>query len=57
MGIALDLSVLLVIAVLGPALLAAFELETPGALLLPVLGGVAGVAAHFVELRGWTWPE
>ena len=75
MGIALDLSVLLGLAVLGPAVFAAFELETPAwrkvlkwtlvigvtlgltrvlghwALLVPVLGGGAGVTGHILWCR------
>jgi len=75
MGMELELAVLLVFAVLGPAFFAAFELETPAwrkvlkwsavigltlalsrvighwALLLPALGGIAGVAGHFAWCR------
>ena len=49
MGIALDLSVLLVIAVLGPALFAAFELGIDPLRATP--------RRKYYELRGWTWPE
>jgi hypothetical protein len=75
MGISVELSVLLAVAVLGSAIFAPFELETPAwrkvlkwgivigltlgltrlaghwALLLPVLGGVAGVVGHTVWCR------
>jgi len=75
MGITLDLSVLLAVAVLGPAFFAAFEVETPPwrkvlkwglvigvtlaltraighwALLIPMLGGVAGVSGHLMWCR------
>jgi hypothetical protein len=75
LGIALELSVLLAVAVLGSAIFAPFELETPAwrkvlkwgivvgttlglaqvvghwAVLVPVLGGVAGVAGHTVWCR------
>ncbi|HVQ31688.1 MAG TPA: hypothetical protein VMV21_18965 [Vicinamibacteria bacterium] len=75
MGLTLDISVLLAIAVVGPAFFAAFELETPAwrkvlkwamvigvtltltrfwghwALLVPVLGGVAGVTGHVLWCR------
>jgi len=75
MGIELELAVLLVLAVLGPAFFDVFEVETPGwrkalkwgvviamtlalsravghwALLVPVLGGLAGVVVHFIWCR------
>jgi len=75
MGIALDLAVLLAIAVLGQSTFAVFEVEVPAwrkilkwtiavsltlglsrlvghwALLLPVLGGCAGVAGHWIWCR------
>jgi hypothetical protein len=75
MGIALELAVLLVFAILGPALFAAFEIETPAwrkilkwtclvlvtlaltrvmghwALLVPTLGGLAGLAGHLAWCR------
>ena len=75
MGIVLELSVLLSIAILGQSIFAVFEVETPAArkilkwtivagltlglsrlvghwaVLLPILGGLAGVIGHIVWCR------
>ena len=75
MGIELDLAVLLVISILGPAFFARFEVETPGwrkvlkwalvvgitlaltpvvghwALLVPTVGGIAGLIGHYAWCR------
>jgi hypothetical protein len=69
LGIELELSVLLLIAVVGSGTFAVFEVETPAA-------GLAGTTFHFIwcaknginpitaeprrryyELRGWVWRE
>lgn len=75
MGIALELSVLLAIAILGQSVFAVFEVETPAArkvlkwvvvagitlglsrlvghwsVLVPIVGGVAGVVGHTIWCR------
>ena len=75
MGIAIELSVLLVVAIVGQSIFAVFEVETPPwrkilkwgivagvtlglslavghwAVLVPLLGGVAGAVGHTVWCR------
>jgi hypothetical protein len=51
MGIALDLAVLLAIAVLGQSTFAVFEVETPAYALR------ATPRRRYYELRGWAWQD